>query len=123
MAILREIALTSGGDLEITNGELVIVDGTTSVAQRIQTRLRTLLGEWVFDTQIGTPWLQSILGRAPRLDLIRTLIRDRIALTQGVDRVTRLDLSFAPGTRVLTVTGSAVADNDAVIDISTGVGV
>lgn len=120
MAILRELALDTDGDLLIQNGQLVFLTGAAAVAQRIQTRLRSLLGDWVFDRNVGTPWLERILTGEPRLDIARGILAQRIRDSQGVSRLLSLDLSVDRATRVLTVDFRAVTTDG---EVSGAVGV
>lgn len=113
MAILREIGLDANGDLAFEGGDLVILEDESAVAQRIATRLKTIKGEWVFDQTIGTPWFQSILGARPRRGLITQLLRQRVADTQGVDRIDSFSVDIDSATRGLTVTGSVVVEGNA----------
>lgn len=108
---MRELALDGEGDLQVdSQGRLVVVDGAAAVAQRIQVRLRTLRGEWVFDQTLGTPLFGAIVGGRPNLEVVRTILSQRIAQTEGVERIIRLDLSFSRSTRALTVTGAVQAE-------------
>lgn len=118
--IFRELALDASGDLDISGGTLHILEGPEACAQRIACRLRTIKGEWVFDTTIGTPWFQEILGGGARsrLSLIREVIRQRIAGTPGVLRVKELLLDFEPNTRALSITGSVTVEGGSEVPIS-----
>jgi hypothetical protein len=119
VAIQTELALDDDGDLAIEGGGLTIRSGASAVSQRIKTRLQTIRGEWVFDASLGTPWFQQILGgRArARLGLIQQVLRERIADSQGVDRVVSLETNFDAATRGLTVTGSVVAEGGSTVPV------
>lgn len=119
MAILRDLALDDDGDLLITNGDLAWVDGAAAVAQAISIRLKAFKGEWVFDENIGTPWLQSILvrfgqrnGQPITIAQVRQVIAQRIQETPGVAELTRLAVRLDRATRGLFV--------DATVTIETG---
>ena len=49
-------------DMDLTDGELSFVNGREAIGQDVQMRLRTWLGETVYDTTAGVPWIQAIFG-------------------------------------------------------------
>jgi len=123
VVILRELALDPlTGDLRVTGGELSVLTGKEALAQRIAVRLRTFLGEWIFDITIGTPWFQNILGTRRREGLIQTLVRARVQNTPGVERVVTMTVSLNKQ-RVASISGKVLAEGGDGIPISFGVGV
>jgi hypothetical protein len=98
------------GDMVIVDGELQFVVGQEAIAQDIEMRLETWLGETVYDVNAGVPYLQVIFAeRNPNLNAIRFILEAIVRRTPGVlsvveDFTTDLDRQ----TRVLTVTGTAV---------------
>lgn len=94
------LSVTAAGDLERVNGRFVRVDST---AQRLQTRLRILLGEWWLDRNAGVPYLEQIVGRGS-IAHVRQILRERILATEGVTTLDELQLRLDRATRVLTVT-------------------
>lgn len=109
--VLREIALDPvTGDLRFDRGQLVILEGSEAVAQRIKVHLRTLLGEWVFDTSIGVPWFQQILTGTADAALVSEVISDELSAIEGVQRVDAVGVAIDRSTRVVTVTIRATAE-------------
>jgi len=108
---LEEIALDTDHDLLLRGGRLQVLTNAEAVGQRVKVRLLTLLGEWRFDVARGTPWVEQILGRAPDLTLIRSILRRRIAETEGVAEVVSLSLTVTPGAGVLTVSARLRTDD------------
>ena len=105
MVILRERALGDDGDIAYVNGKSYFLEGVAAVRQRITTRLRTFLGEWAFDQNVGTPWFQQILGQKDNEVLVTGIVRKRILGTQGVESIPELKASFDQDSRALTITG------------------
>jgi hypothetical protein len=93
--------------LDITNGELSFVTGQEAIGQHITMRLRTWLGETVYDTRAGVPWLQVIFkGKNPNLDSINFILTQHVQRTPGVISA-ELELVLDQTTRTLNVTGTA----------------
>lgn len=102
--------LDSAGDLVISGGTMILGD---YVAQRVATRLRTLLGEWFLDTTEGTPYLQRILVSNVNLDNVRSIIRSRVLGTVGVQSIQAINLTFDAVRRKLTVVVNALGPKGA----------
>lgn len=84
----RDLALDDEGDLYLdpATGDLAGVAGVEGIASDLRSRLQTFLGEYTWNTAIGLPWLQEILGeRPPRSrieELVRGEARDALAAAQ-----------------------------------------
>jgi len=81
-----------------------LAETTDSLAQCIDIRLRTFLGEHWLNPELGVPWFRDFLTKAPDLAVCRQVLWDTILGVRGVRAINRLDLSIAKATRVLTVT-------------------
>lgn len=92
------------------NGNILGIEGAERVAQSVRMRLQTQRGEWFADDTVGPDWLGTILGKGPDSIDARADLAEQITAVDGVDRVTSLELTVDPGTRVLTVTFSAITD-------------
>lgn len=109
-------------DLDLTNGELTWVTGAEAVAQDIQMRLRTFLGESVYDASAGVPYLQIIFEKQTQEFTVESILRQQILATPGVLSILSFDFEVDPFTRTFTGT-SKVLTTDGEIDFSIGVGV
>lgn len=89
------------GDI-VTQGQQFI-GGREEIAQTVLTRLRLFLGEYFRDVQDGTPWYEQILGKFTSLDAAEAALRNRIASTGGVVRLTRFNADFDINTRAYSV--------------------
>ena len=97
----------TAGDMDLTNGDLSFVTGQDAIAQDINMKLGTWLGESVYDTTEGLPYLQVIFqGKNPNLNEIKAIVD---AAVETVDGVISSDCTPALDrlTRVLTITGTA----------------
>jgi hypothetical protein len=106
----RQLQTTDAGDLEVSEGQLVIVTGKDSLAQSIGQRLKTSLGEWRYDLSNGVPYIQRLAGRTRDDSLIRAILSEVILETPGVVRIVRLELDLDPVTRIMTVGGEVQID-------------
>ena len=87
---LKDISLTAAGDLLINEkGDLEIIN---SVRQAISIKLRWIKGEWIFNTEFGTPYFESILVKAPNDAVIEKTIKDQILSVDGVTGVNSISV-------------------------------
>lgn len=98
--------LDENGDI-VTQG-VIFVTGQQEIEQTIRTRLRLFLGEYFRDITDGTPWFEQILGKGTSQSAREAALRNRIARTPGVIRLTSFSTDFDLNTRKLTVTASVL---------------
>ena len=107
------------GDLDITDGDAVLITGVDAIAQDLTRRLRTFKGEWFADPEgVGVPYLQKVLGKGNSIAAIRQVFKDQILATPGVLSIDSFDADFDAATRALTV-GFQGTTTDGPIDFST----
>lgn len=99
-----------------TDGDIVtsgrhFVSGKIETQQACICRLRLFLGEYFLDATDGTPWFQSILGKASR-DIAEANIKQRILSTRGVVAINTFDMTNDPKKRLLTITMSLTDINN-----------
>jgi hypothetical protein len=81
--------------------------------QRIKTRLRTFLGDWLLDTTVGLPYVEWKQQKPPDTIAIGATVQAEIEATTGVERVDNFDASFEIRSGVdatLLFTGDIVFD-------------
>lgn len=108
-------ALDATGDI-VTSGT-VFIDEQNEIAQTIKTRLRLFLGEYFRDITDGTPWYEQILGKATNMNARESALRQRIANTSGVIRLTSFATDFDLDSKTYTVTVS-VLTNYGIVEVS-----
>ena len=99
-----DLKLDTTGDLDVTEGDVTLLEGEDATAQYIRTRLRTFLGEWFLDQRIGVPYFESILVKNADVRVIESILRRTINTTDGVDTVENLTFDFDGVTRKLDIT-------------------
>lgn len=110
----------SNGDIDIQNGQLVLVSGQEEIRQHLEQRLRTFLNEWFLDLTIGVPYYDEVLKKNVNPNTIDSIFIDEILETPGVIRLLDFDLDLDNAMRLLKVNGT-VQTTDGVIDFSTEV--
>lgn len=71
----KTLPLSPGWDVVLdAAGNWLLTDEDTSTAQDVASAIRTFLGECWYDTGLGLPYFQSILGQRPP----RSLVVDKI---------------------------------------------
>ena len=106
--------LLTNYDLALVNGELQIVRGAEAVAQHVVMRLRSFLGEYVYDRGLGVPYQQVIFQRGTSLASIDQILRQVIVNTPGVVEVLDLDLDVDRGQQRLKARGRIRVTDDVV---------
>ncbi len=113
---MSAFAQTTTGDLDISSGNLVVVD---DVAQCTAWKLTNLFnffkGEWFLDQRQGIPNFQYVPVSNPNLPLIGNMFRQVCLDAPGVAAVTNLAVDFQPRTRNLTVTLGLQTNEGAVL--------
>lgn len=66
------------------NGDIAVASDPYSLAQDAASAIKTFLGEVYWDTTIGTPWLQRILGQRPPITLIKSILAAQAETVPGV---------------------------------------
>lgn len=65
------------------SGNIAVASDPYSVAQDVSSACRTFLNEVWYDTTLGVSWLQSILGKFPTLNTVKSQVTAQAALVPG----------------------------------------
>ncbi len=65
-------------------GNIAVASPPYAIAQDVATACRTFLGEVYYDTTLGVPWRQTILGKLPPLGLVKQQIVNAALTVPGV---------------------------------------
>lgn len=92
----------------VTQG-IIFISEREEIEQTVKTRLRLFLGEYFRDITDGTPWFEQILGKNVNMSAREAALRNRIASTPGVIRLTAFSIDYPNvDARLLTVTASVL---------------
>jgi hypothetical protein len=100
-------ALNSDNDIFMQSGQVVTTQDGAEVVQHVRTRLQFFKGEWLLDTDAGTPWYQEIFERPANVGLVEARLKARILQTPGVDSLTSFTLNLDKVTRTLSISFEA----------------
>ena len=89
-------------DLDISGGDLNLVDGPEAVAQHLRIRFHFFLGEWFLDQRLGVPYFQKVLKKNPGTNVVRAVLRRVITTTPGVLALISLNTEYEGAIRKLT---------------------
>ena len=99
-----DLALNRGThDLQIVNGDLLVINNKERIAQQLRVTLWEWLGEWFLDARDGVPYREYILVKNPNMKHIRQVLSDNIMKVDGVKRIDELNLKYDPKSRTLIV--------------------
>lgn len=90
------------GDLAIDELNLSIVKGADRVRQQLAIKLGLWSSEWFLDTEFGTPYLESILGKQVSINGGITALKKSILEVRDVDKIDSFQYIFDRPTRKLT---------------------
>lgn len=102
------------GDL-VTSGAQFL-NGREATASAIRARLKMFFGEYFLDIADGTPWFQSILGKAPQ-EIAEAALKQRIATTPGVVKVTQFSFNSDAQARRIDIDASVLDVNNEIVKI------
>jgi hypothetical protein len=104
-------------DVQLVNGDLpevtTMISSYVLTIQRIQIRLKTFLGEWVLDTDVGIPYFSWRQQRSLSAQAVEGRIRLELEETPGVIRVTECTSTFNPTTRTMSTIARIVIEDEA----------
>lgn len=94
---------TGSYDLVFVNGQCPTTsDAIDRTTQRLYIRLKSLLGEWWWDTTYGVPWLEKILGYKVRKQTVDMILQEQILSENGVIELVSFNSSLDNASRAYT---------------------
>jgi hypothetical protein len=93
----------------------VAVETGDSVAQRVECRLKTFLGEHFLDRTIGVPYYEEVFKKNPDVGRVRALLLSVVKKVPGVSKILTFSVEFFPGERVFKVDFSVQASDGTII--------
>ena len=97
-----QVKLTSDGDIDLTTGMPVWIDGVDAILQHIQSRLSFAVGNFSIYAEAGMDYFRYVLGKKNKY-IAAEAIKDRILKTPGVKSVIEFSYDFNNQTRVLSI--------------------
>ena len=104
------------GDLAFENWNFTLIYDDDALIQRLRIRLQDVKGDWFRNTEYGTDWFGSILGKQSSV-VRRAEIRRVLRETAGIRSVTRLELEYTGSTRNLVVDFTVLKTDGLSLDV------
>lgn len=100
-----DLLLDSDNDLVIENGDLQFSRGIDAIVQQCRINLSMFQEEWFLNLDVGIPYWQNILGFKPAAAIAaaRIFFTRELLAVDGVDGVTRLEITYTGPTRTLNI--------------------
>lgn len=99
--IIGSLSTGSGfHDIVLDGGKAVL---EPSLAQRVDVRLRTSIGEHWLNPELGVPWFEEFLRKSPDLAVCRQILVTVLHDVPGVEEVQSLAVDFAKSSRQMRV--------------------
>ncbi len=92
------------------------LDGAARAAQAVGIRLRAWLGDWFLDKNHGVPYLEEILGKKNRLEIVEAILRAQILDVRSIRAISSFSISLDPVTRKATVIYEASSEEGLIKD-------
>lgn len=74
---MASLQLDASGDLMLdASGNVAVAPTALGLAQDAASAIKLFLGEYIFDTTLGVPWLEQVLALSPPLALLKQLLVD-----------------------------------------------
>jgi len=100
------------GDIDISGGDLKLLDGADAIRQHLFIRLQMFVGDYFLDRRVGMPYYEQVLIKNPKTNIVRRLFRNAILTTPGVSSLTDLLIDYNGQTRSLAVSFNAIVETD-----------
>lgn len=99
-----DIALnTTTKDLDLSNGDLYLIDGNDAIGQHVEQRFKLFLGEWFLDETQGVPYFDYIFQKNPNPVVVDAVLKRTALLSPGVVELLEWDLNLASAERELSL--------------------
>ena len=111
-----DLALNRGThDLQLVNGDFLVIDNKERIAQQLRVTLWEWLGEWFLDARDGVPYREYILIKNPNMKHIRQVLTENISKIEGVNRIDELNLNYDTKNRTLIVDFAIDTDDGQIV--------
>ena len=88
-----DIKFDDDHDMHLDGSDIAFAEEDDIVVQRLTIRLQFLLEEWFLDNRAGLPFTQFIFEQGSSIEDIYELFRQEINNTDGVESITKLNLT------------------------------
>jgi len=101
---MRDILLdTDTHDLVVSDNDLQFCSDNDEIAQSIKQELLFFEGEWYLNINLGIPYFDKVLIKAPRSEVVNHVFKEAIRGVEGVLSILDYSMEFDPDERKSTV--------------------
>lgn len=100
---MRVSGLTPDGDWRFGRGRASYLSGSDAIAQSVQTRLKSFVNDWLFDTSANIDWVRLMGTRGVTAAQIRSEVLPVVLATDGVAAVDELTPVIDRANRTVTI--------------------
>lgn len=91
---MSDLKLDLTGDIDITGNAVKLTVDKEAIAQHLQCRYRTFLGEWFLDVDEGVPYYQEFFTKQANINALQSIMKTVAFETVGVTDITEFDFDF-----------------------------
>jgi hypothetical protein len=104
-------------DLTLEERNLRLTVNTTEwLSAKLEARLKTFLGEWFANNEIGVPYYQEILKKQVDIDNVQSIFSEIIKETPGVEELLTFNVAFDNSTRTYSYDFRVLASTGDIIE-------
>lgn len=113
-----DIKLVAGtNNVAFQDSGLLLTDGLSEyIAQKLYIKFRFFLGEYYLDATEGIDYIDKVLVKNPNIRVIQSVFRAKLAETDGVGEVIKLELLYNKITRELSANWTVKLIDGSVIE-------
>ncbi len=97
------------GDLQAFN---TYINEDELILQKMSIRLKTWLGEWILNRNLGIQYARFFMQKPPRISEFTSLIRLELEDIEGVSRMKNIETDYNNEERTLTISGRVELINE-----------
>jgi hypothetical protein len=113
----RDLALDTSGDLLVSGGDFVLLQGNDAIVQECQTALGLYTGEYPFDTTIGTAWPVLLNQKGVTDAQLSAEIRRVLSTITGVASIDSIQIARDTTARTAAITVYLTTDSGAALAV------
>ena len=101
---MKSVLLNDNGDIEFDeSGYLKMVEDTDEVLQRNKIALSINQGEWIFNINLGIPWIEYMRDKFKDVDEYVKEVETKLNTDEDIEEITNIDAEYDRGRRILTI--------------------
>lgn len=92
------------------SGQIAVVEGKAAYALMIEDAVRTIQGEYPFDTDLGVPYFSTVLGRSNGVEEWIAALQSRVLDFDFVSSIVSFDYSYIASEKTIRYNMTVLTD-------------